>query len=500
MKTRTMKRRNLMVLGTSSDAGKSVLAAGLCRIAKRRGLSVAPFKSQNMSNNAAVTAAGHEIGRAQALQAVAAGIEPDSRMNPILLKPEGERRSQIVLEGRAFARADFREYDQYRARCVDAIDRSLASLREEYDVLVCEGAGSPVEINLMERDIANLFVARRADAEIVLVGDIDRGGIFASFVGTLALLPDEDRERLGGLVVNRFRGDVTLLEPGLVDLAERTGTPVLGVVPYLDDLGLPEEDGQSIVVRNASRPDDAGRFQVAVVRLPRLANQDDLVPFEREEEIAVRYVDRAEGLEGVDLVVLPGSKNTRADLAWLRTSGLAEAITRRAEAGGRVHGICGGYQMLGRSVADPSGFEGEAGSTDGLDLLPVATVFEKAKTVRRIEVVRGPGAPPWMSGLSEAWRASGYEIHAGAVRLDDGTRPIFERVGDGARSGGDGAASGSVTGTLVHGLFADRSILREFVGRPLAAPTQRDPIDTALDRLADVLEGSLDPAALARWF
>ena len=430
--------KTLMIQGTASNAGKSVLTAGLCRVARRRGIRVTPFKSQNMSLNAAVTSDGLEIGRAQALQAFAAGLEPTAAMNPILLKPEGELRSQIVLRGRAIARADFHGYAKYREQCIAAIDDSLTQLASSTDLLIAEGAGSPAEINLMDRDIANMFVARRTGAEVVLVGDIDRGGVFASLVGTMALLPPEDAARVSGFLINRFRGDVSLLEPGLKMLEERSGLPTFGVVPFLPDLGLPEEDGQSVVVQNGPFGSAEKRLCIAVLRLPRLSNHDDFLPLENDTRVELHYVTEPSALNGADLVILPGSKATRSDLAWLRSRGFESGLHDHLSSGGRIIGICGGYQMLGTRIDDSSGIEGDPGETQGLGLLPVETLFEKTKSVRPAALRVDPRAH-WLTQESSGSprEIAGYEIHCGQVRaLDSGTgSPLFQHEATGETPG-----------------------------------------------------------------
>ena len=501
--------RALMVQGTCSGAGKSVLVAGLCRLAARRGIRVAPFKSQNMSLNAAATPEGLEIGRAQALQALAAGLRPTVDMNPILLKPEGERRSQIVLRGRPVARVDFQSYAGYRERCIKAIDTSLDSLGARHDLLIIEGAGSPAEINLMDRDLANMFVARRTDAEVVLVGDIDRGGVFASFVGTLALLDDADRKRVAGFIINRFRGDIALLEPGLEMLEERTGVPTLGVIPFLDPLGLPEEDGQQLVIDN--KPGRRGDVvEIAVVCLPRISNHDDFLPLIEDPRASVRFVDRPEGLAETDLVILPGSKSTRADLKWLRHRGFDAALQVHVAGGGHLLGICGGYQMLGRSIEDPRGVEGEAGTSAGLDLLPVVTTFGPEKTVREVEG-RVLSGPEWLVGRVDASEVLvGYEIHCGTVQpvnawdtIKREAAPLFSlRPGGGkAAARHDGAVLGQVAGTLMHGLFDNDGIRESVLGSAGASSGPwRARLLGNLDRLADVLEEHLDPTFTERWF
>ncbi len=488
--------RTLMIQGTASNAGKSVVTAGLCRLARRRGLRVSPFKSQNMSLNAAVTSAGLEIGRAQALQAFAAGLEPTVSMNPILLKPEGEMRSQIVLRGKAIARADFHGYAEYRQQCIAAIDQSLAELAETSDLVIAEGAGSPAEINLMERDIANMFVARRTDAEVLLVGDIDRGGVFASLVGTMALLPPEDRERVRGFLINRFRGDVSLLLPGLEMLHERTGVVTQGVVPFLEDLGLPEEDGQSIQVDNRGFAAGSDRTGVAVVRFPRISNHDDFLPLEGDDRVDLRYVDHPRGLAGARLVILPGTKATRSDLAWLRARGFPLALDLHLAQGDRVLGICGGYQMLGHSIDDPGGTESAPGRSTGLGLLPVSTTFGGEKTVRRVHLVQDD-AGSWLLPASAGGTIEGYEIHCGQVDVAPSAGPFLRHI---ASSEPEGVVVGAVAGTLVHGLFENDGVLAALLGPSLRGSTWRERLDGAMDRLANTLEEHVASDALDRWF
>ncbi|MEL6429248.1 MAG: cobyric acid synthase [Planctomycetota bacterium] len=493
--------RTLMIQGTASDAGKSVLVAGLCRLAARRGIRVAPFKSQNMSLNAAVTSDGLEIGRAQALQALACGLTPTVHMNPILLKPEAESRSQVVLLGKAVARVDFREYADYRQRCIEAIDGSLAVLGENADLVIAEGAGSPAEINLMARDIANMFVARRTDAEVWLVGDIDRGGVFAALYGTVELLPPEDRRRVRAFVMNRFRGDVELLRPGLRMLEDRTGVPTIGVVPFLTDLGLPAEDGQSIQIRNRAGGGEDGppKQQVVVVRYPRISNYDDFLPLESDPRVELRYVDDPAAIADAELVILPGSKATRADLAWVRSRGIDAAVLEHAARGGRVLGICGGYQMLGARIVDASGVEGRPGTSTGLGLLPVETHFESTKEVRPVEV-RATGAPSWVTErCGDGVTVTGYEIHAGRVVPTRGdARWLFQHVG--GASAPEGVVDGNVAGTLVHALFDSPEVRGAVLGLPVRDRVWTGELEAALDRLADHLEESLEEEALARAF
>jgi adenosylcobyric acid synthase len=495
----------LMLQGTSSGVGKSVLVTAFCRLFARAGHRVAPFKAQNMSLNAAVTADGGEIGRAQAVQAEAAGIEPTVDMNPILLKPEGDDCSQLVVRGQAVDRVRFRDYRARQAGLVPVLAESLARLRAAHDVVVIEGAGSPAEINLRDADLANMHVARLADAPVLLVGDIDRGGVFAALLGTLALLAPEDRRRVAGLVVNRLRGDPEVLRPGLAELRALTGTPVLGVVPWIAERFVPSEDSLDLAEAGADEP--APVVDVAVVRLPRIANFDDFEWLGAEPGVRVRWVTGAAELAGADLIVLPGSKSTIADLAWLRGRGLAAAVVAAAHEGQPVLGVCGGYQMLGRAIEDPDRVESDAGAVAGLDLLPVVTTFARGKTTARVRA-RATGAPgPFAEAAGLA--CEGYEIHAGVTRLlDPGAARPFTVV---ARAGAsvadaDGAAdaTGTVTGTYLHGLFAGGGARRALLGW-LAARAGRAPRPewgaagaraARWDRLADVVAAAVDVRAV----
>lgn len=495
-----------MVQGTASGAGKSLLVTALCRILARHGHRVAPFKAQNMSLNAAVTRDGGEIGRAQASQAEAAGIEPTVDMNPILLKPEGDDCSQLVVRGRACGRVSWAAYRALLPGLRDEVAGALARLRREHDVLVIEGAGSPAEINLRDADLVNMPVARLADAPVLLVGDIDRGGVFAAFVGTLALLPLADRGRVAGLVVNRFRGDAAILRPGLVELQALTGVPVLGVVPWLADHGLPAEDSLDLDGRGARGP--RAHVEVAVVRLPRLANFDDFDWLGAEPGVAVRFVTSPGAVEGADLVVLPGSKSTIADLHWLRERGLDRAIHRAAATGRVVLGVCGGYQMLGRAVHDPDGVDGRPGTVAGLGLLPVVTTFAAAKTTVPVRArVLAAGGP---FDAARGAEVEAYEIHAGRTIADPGARRPFRVVERGGRAAEelDGAVrpDGAVLGTYLHGVLASAALRRALLGHVVARAGRAAlpgwgvpaPPATRYDRLADAVAAALDLPAIGR--
>lgn len=424
--------KNIMIQGTMSNAGKSLLAAGLCRVLRQDGYTVAPFKSQNMALNSFITASGGEMGRAQVVQAEAAGIAPDVRMNPILLKPTTDMGSQVIVNGRPVGNMNAMEYYRRKAEFVPAVLEAYRSLESAYDVVVIEGAGSPAEINLKREDIVNMGLARLVDAPVLLVGDIDRGGVFAQLYGTVALLEEDERARIKGVVVNKFRGDRAILEPGLKTLEELCGVPVAGVVPYLD-VDIDDEDSLS------ARLDRSGGrrlIDIAVIRLPRISNFTDFAPFERYENVSVRYVDRVGDLHQPDLVLLPGTKSTIADLRWLRQSGLEAAVQRAASAGVPVMGICGGYQMLGRSVADPEGAEAEPGTEiAGMGLLEVDTVFSGEKVQRQTKGVFGSVEGPLraLSGLAY----QGYEIHMGRA---EGALPVLMQ-------------NGNVYGTYLHGVF-----------------------------------------------
>jgi adenosylcobyric acid synthase len=496
-----------MVQGTSSGVGKSLLVAALCRLFARAGCRVAPFKAQNMSLNAAVTLDGGEIGRAQAAQAEAAGVEATIDMNPILLKPETEDSSQLIVQGRAVGRVAFREYRARLPSLAPIVAASLDRVRASCDVVVIEGAGSPAEINLRDADLVNMHVARLAGAPVLLVGDVDRGGVFAALVGTLTLLAPDDRARVAGLIINRLRGDTSVLAPALPELHTLTGIPVLGVVPWIGDRLMPAEDSLDLAEPSSAR--SAATIDVAVVRLPRVANFDDFEWLADEPEVAVRWVTTPAGLAGADLVILPGSKGTMADLAWLRARGLAEAVIGIARGGGAVLGVCGGYQMLGRALHDPHGVESPVATAPGLGLLPVETIFAPAKTTLRVRA-RAVGA----IGLFAAARnveCDAYEIHAGITcPVVPGLPRPFAIV---TRGGApfhdlDGAIddSGGVAGTYLHGVFASGAV-RRAVLRWLAARAGR-PAHPAWgaagsrsrrwDRVADVVAASLDLEAIGR--
>jgi adenosylcobyric acid synthase len=505
-----------MVQGTASSAGKSLIATAFCRLFAAAGYRVAPFKSQNMSLNAAATIDGGEIGRAQAAQAEAAGVDPTVDMNPILLKPEDDCRSQVVVHGVVRTTVDFRHYQQLRAELTPLVLASLERLRRDYELVIIEGAGSPAEINLADTEIVNMWVARQSDARVVLVGDIERGGVFAALVGTIELLPPEDRARVGGFVINKFRGDPGILAPGLAMLTARTGIPVLGVVPMLEERLVPAEDSldlEAIERRSPSRADESALIDIVVVRLPRIANFDDFEPLATEPGVRVRWASAAADLVGADLIVVPGSKTTIADLEWMRHAGIADAIKSAAEAGRAVLGVCGGYQMLGRLVRDPDHVESSVDAALGLDLLPVTTTFVRDKRTVRVRARVGEGAA--LFGGAAGAEIVAYEIHAGRTASSEGaqrdrwTSPftITERSGAPV-SDADGLVGqgGHVVGTYLHGLFGN-GVVRRAALQHLASrrgipwdPRWGEELDTRerYDRLATAIGSAIDMPAVAK--
>ncbi|WP_072687588.1 cobyric acid synthase [Rhodococcus marinonascens] len=482
----------LLVAGTTSDAGKSVLVAGLCRMLARRGVRVAPFKAQNMSNNSVVTLDGGEIGRAQAFQAAACGLEPSVRFNPILLKPGSDRTSQLVVRGRAVTSVGARDYIEHREHLRAVVTEELSALRADFDVVICEGAGSPAEINLRATDLANLGLAHAAEIPAIVVGDIDRGGVLAHLFGTVAVLQPEDQAVIAGFVINKFRGEVSLLTPGLEQLTAMTGRPTLGVIPFADGLWMDAEDSLGVVadaaVGRPAPPIGEDWLRVAAVRLPRISNSTDVEALACEPGVSVRWVTDPSRLHDADLIVVPGSKATIADLEWLRRNGIADAIVGHAKRGRPVFGICGGYQMLGSVIVDD--IESGRGTVAGLGLLDLEVEFEVDKVLTQVR------------GDAHGVPVSGYEIHHGRVRRS-GDDPLLH-TGAGAA---EGSIRGAVYGTHWHGLLeADefRRLLLDDVavhaGRTgfVAAPdTDVAAVRGAqLDVLADLVEQNLDLDAL----
>ena len=491
--------RVLMLQGTASSVGKSLLTTALCRILAREGVRVAPFKAQNMSNNSFVTADGRELGRAQAVQAEAAGIEPLAEMNPILLKPEADHRSQVVVLGRPQGVLRGRDFLEHKQKLWPIVTEALALLRKRFDVVLIEGAGSPAEINLRAGDIVNMRVARHAQSPVLLVGDIDRGGVFAHLVGTLELLEPDERALVHGLVINKFRGSAELLTPGIDWLERRTGLPVAGVVPWLDAVGVADEDA---VALEDGRTDGEGAIDVAVIQFPRIANFDDLDPLRAEPDVRLRFVAHPAAFGSPDLVVLPGTKSTIADLGWLRETGLAERVAAYASTGGAVIGICGGYQMLGERVLDPCHVESAAGEAAGLALLPALTTFEPVKATHRVRAVLGESC---LFAGAAGTEITGYEIHMGQSRSEAPALRIRSRSGqpcdepDGAMS-----VNGRIAGTYLHGLF-DNDVLRKALLHGLAqcrgivrGEGRRWDRLAAYDRLADHVAAALDLGLVRR--
>lgn len=438
----------IMIQGTMSNAGKSLLAAGLCRIFHQDGYKVAPFKSQNMALNSYITREGLEMGRAQVMQAEAAGIEPSVLMNPILLKPTNDTGSQVIVEGEVLGNMSAREYFSYKKELIPKVKSAFERLSQQNDIIVIEGAGSPAEINLKEDDIVNMGLARMVHAPVLLVGDIDRGGVFAQLVGTVELLEPEERALIKGMIINKFRGDKTILDPGVEMLEEKTGIDVVGVAPYLQ---IEVEDEDSLTERFSGNQ-EVRLLDLAVIRLPRISNFTDFNPFEMIPGVSLRYVSHVSELKHPDLIFIPGTKNTMEDLAWLRSSGMEAAVKKAAAAGTVIFGICGGYQMLGETLSDPYGVEA-GGTISGIGLLPMDTVFTKQKTRTRVEGFFGPVSGP-LQELTEM-PVDGYEIHMGQTERREGLLPLT-RIRDtntAESSKDDGAFSGHIYGSYVHGLF-----------------------------------------------
>ena len=454
----------IMIQGTMSNAGKSLLTAGLLRIMKQDGYKAAPFKSQNMALNSFITKEGLEMGRAQVMQAEAAGIEPSVRMNPILLKPTNEMGSQVIVNGEVLRNMGAREYFAYKKQLFPEVMKAYESLAAEYEIIVIEGAGSPAEINLKQDDIVNMGMAKRAKAPVLLVGDIDRGGVFAQLVGTVQLLEEDERRLVKGLIINKFRGDKSNLDPGLTMLEEKCGIPVVGVAPYMY---IDVEDEDSLTERFHQRT-EAALVDIAVIRLPRISNFTDFNVFESFEGVSLRYVERVSQLGRPDMIILPGTKNTMKDLKWLRQSGLEAAIKKAGEKGTVIFGVCGGYQMLGETLADPQGVE-EGGSMRGMGLLPVDTVFAESKTRTRVQGSFGRlgGALKKLSGA----KLAGYEIHMGITTLREGVGTLTEignAYGDAVKKQ-EGAQAGNVYGSYVHGIFDSEEVSRSVIEALAAA-------------------------------
>ena len=473
--------KNIMIQGTMSNAGKSLLCAGLCRILKQEGYRVAPFKSQNMALNSFITKDGGEMGRAQVVQAEAAGIEPDVRMNPILLKPTTDVGSQVIVAGQVQGNMRAMEYYRKKRDYIPAILEAYNSLASEYDIIVIEGAGSPAEINLKQEDIVNMGLAKLVDAPVLLVGDIDRGGVFAQLYGTVALLEKDERARIKGTIVNKFRGDRAILEPGIRILEELCGVPVAGVIPYTH-VDIDDEDS---LTERFSQTTERKLLDIAVIRLPRISNFTDFAPFERYGNVSLRYVERVADLHGPDMILIPGTKSTIADLKWLRQSGMEAAVLKAASAGTPVFGICGGYQMLGRSVCDPDQVEAaETTRIQGLGLLDMDTVFQGEKVQTQVSGTFD-GVTGLLSGLN-GMEYTGYEIHMG--RSQEKLLPL--------------QGTGNVYGSYIHGIFdapgVSDEILRAICAKKgldyaaLGTFDLREYKERQYDMLADAVRSGLD--------
>ncbi|MBI5492701.1 MAG: cobyric acid synthase [Deltaproteobacteria bacterium] len=480
-----------MIQGTHSNAGKSVITAAILRILRNRGIKAAPFKAQNMALNSFVTSDGCEIGRAQAFQAEAAGCVPTVHMNPILLKPTGDSLSQVIIHGRPYGMMSASEYHSFKKEARRFVLESYLSLAKDYEVIVIEGAGSPAEVNLRENDLANMGIAEMCDSPVLIVGDIDRGGVFASIVGTLELLSEGERERVKGFIINRFRGDIGLLRPGLEFLQKRTGKPVLGVVPYIKDIALPDEDSVSLDVSDNGKGGGADKINIAVIKLPRISNFTDFDPLKVDESVELRFIENPEDISGADLVIIPGTKNTLGDLEWLKEKGFAEAIRGFHKAGGTVAGICGGFQMLGKRVSDPHAVESSIGSAEGLKLLDSETTLKKEKATFQV-----------LAGLGSGSGIKGYEIHMGETASNEAPfSTIKERNGKKVNIK-DGSISKDlrVWGTYIHGLFENDGFRNQLLSElkrkkgigAVSAGSYGSIKEAAIERLARTVEENID--------
>ncbi|MFA0814184.1 MAG: cobyric acid synthase [Anaerofustis sp.] len=489
--------KSIMIQGTTSNAGKSLITAGLCRILKQDGYKVAPFKSQNMALNSFITKDGLEMGRAQVMQAEAAGIEPNVCMNPILLKPTNDTGSQVILNGEVMGNMGAAEYYTHKQELIPHIMKAYETLAAQYDIIVLEGAGSPAEINLRDADIVNMGMAKLVDAPVLIAGDIDRGGVFASLAGTMMLLTEEERTRVKGLIVNKFRGDVNILKPGLDMLEDITKRPVAGVIPYMH-LDVDDEDSLS---ERLEKKTVTNVIDIAIMRIPRLSNFTDFNALEYIPGVSLRYVQNPKELKNPDLIILPGTKNTMADLKWLRESGLEALIIRHASQGKPVFGVCGGYQMLGKSLSDPHGVE-EGGQMAGIGLLPIDTIFEQQKTRTQVcgHLMRAEGIFSDLSGCE----FEGYEIHMGISKPTEALEPFAQitSVSGKAESKADGYNKGNVYGTYIHGIFDREEVAKALViGLCKAKGIDYDAVkavdiktykDSQYDKLAQTMRENLD--------
>lgn len=496
--------RSLMIQGTGSHVGKSILTAALCRIFRDKGINVAPFKSQNMALNSFITESGGEMGRAQVVQAEAAGLKPHVDMNPILIKPHADMEAQVIIQGKVHGNFSAKGFHGFKGKAMPFVEESYNRLAGLHELIVIEGAGSPAEINLRENDIANMGTAHLVDAPVVLVGDIDKGGVFASLVGTLELLDDADRSRIKGFIINKFRGDISLLKPGLDFLEEKTGLPVLGVIPYFRNIYVQEEDSVNLesLSPSSSGPlsSDENKIKIALLYLPHISNFTDFDPLEREEDVELSYVRQGERIGNADIIIIPGSKSTISDLAYLKEAGYADEISNHVEKGGRLIGICGGYQMLGKSISDPFKVE-SGGELEGLGLLDIETVLKESKETHQVVVVQ----------LGRENIIKGYEIHMGESSYLKEASPLLEiitrggsnvKVGDGARS-----SSGRIWGTYIHGIFDNddfrKSVLAEVrkekgVITGDNSPSYADLKEEGYRQLAELVRSNLDMEAVCR--
>jgi adenosylcobyric acid synthase len=493
-----------MIQGASSSVGKSLLVTALCRIFARRGLKAAPFKAQNMSNNAAVCPDGSEIGRAQALQAQAAGTRLSSDLNPILIKPEADARSQIILDGRPFKTLSAYDYYTYKQILWEHATAALDRLRAQHDLVIIEGAGSPAELNLKAGDIVNMAIARYADAQVILAGDIDRGGIFAQLLGTLWLLDDSERQLVRGFIVNKFRGDIRLFEEGVRILEEKSKLPVLGVIPYLKDLNLPEEDAVALDGQRFNSGKDAKSIDIVVIHLPLISNFDDFDPFRNDPHVQVRYATQVSDIGQPQAILLPGTKSTIADLAWLRACGFERVLREHVQRGGALVGICGGYQMLGRWIHDPEHVESSEDQVEGLGLLPTETFFLPQKATYQVHA-QITGRTAWLASLSEC-NLQGYEIHMGRTTSDstwlkiDARNALLCEISDGSMS-----ADGRIWGCYLHGLFGNPAFRQAWLTslgwtpeRSSFTAQSTHGLEKSLDKLAEEVEAALDMNQMER--
>ena len=483
-----MQARTLMVQGTTSDAGKSALVTGLCRYYKRQGELVAPFKPQNMALNSAVTPEGGEIGRAQAVQAKACGLEPHTDMNPILLKPNSDKTAQVIMQGKVLKNLGAKAYHAYKTQAMPVVLDSFRRLQRQYQRIIVEGAGSPAEINLRQGDVANMGFAEVVDCPVILVADIDRGGVFAHLVGTLELLSESEQQRVLGFVINRFRGDIDILQPGIDWLVQRTGKPVFGVLPYLHDLYLESED--SVAVQQSKNQPEA--FNIVVPRLPRMSNHTDFDVLRLNEAVNIQFCRQPDVSTPVDLIILPGSKSVRDDLAWLKESGWESAILKHLRYGGKVIGLCGGYQMLGKEIHDPLGIEGHPGSSSGLALLDMQTILAEEKQLKQVTG----------SLLMADAVVQGYEIHVGVSVGEDLLNAVIKM--DSGENEGAISADGQVLGTYVHGFFDSPEVCeallhwagaKEFRAIDLNALSEQ-----GIDLMADTVEQYINMPLLEQKF